>query len=206
MKKYFKSLSLALAIACTGGVVTSCDSDTIAQLIPLITSLFDRGQTYNFTGSATSQAFTSTDGGHSFNYLYATEENPDALFEFASGVPVSLTCTSESTASITLPDYTETEGGVSVEGFTLGNLALDVSEDQTYNTLELTEETTIAGTMTYDGVTYTAYTALISSSKATEDSLKLDISMFFQGPDDKDGSYSKGVRFKYTGAAATTAQ
>ena len=213
MKKSFKHVILALTILCSGGVVTSCDSDAITPFVPvvvdIIKSFFNTGQTYEFTGSATSQSFTSADNWETVAYLDASESNPKGIYEFASGVPVSITCNTDTTATLTLPTYSEREGGVTVTGFTLGNLNLSISTDSIskdqFNTLEISEaNTTIDGKMTYDGVIYKAYTAQIEVAKATDSKLELDISMYFQGPEDAEGVCSKGVRFKFTGTKQET--
>ena len=68
MKKVFKSAMLVLAMLTTGLVTTSCDSETLQQIIGM---LFNTGQTYSMeiTADVKKVMLISFDGAAYFNSI-----------------------------------------------------------------------------------------------------------------------------------------
>ena len=102
MKRTFKTALIALSILCMGGGTTRCDEETVAQLITIIGNLFNTGETYTYTGNATSQTLngSKTTDGWRGTYINATDENPTGAYNF-SGMQVSLNCST--TGTLTIP-------------------------------------------------------------------------------------------------------
>lgn len=104
MKKLFKSALLVLALLGAGTVTTSCDSETLQQIIGL---LFNTGQTYTYQGTATSESLTgSSTQWHNVNQSKNTQ---------LSNMTVQLQ--SGTTGTLTLAPYTD--GAVTVQQITI---------------------------------------------------------------------------------------
>ena len=192
MKKTFKYAAIALAFLCTGSVMTSCDGDDniLTQIINLI---FNTGETYTYQGTATSLSLdgSTTSEGWTGNYINSNQPTSRTL-------QVSLKA--GNTAELTIPAYTD--GKVTVNTITIYNLAMTASSDNSYTVLSIGDNSTIDGTITYNGVTYTAANLYIAKSQVTSGAISLDLTMYFQGSGEDD--YSKAINFTYTGAAITT--
>ncbi len=206
MKKTFKHAILALAILCTGGMTTSCDSDTLMQLATaIIGNLFNTGETYTYTGQATSQSMTGSITTMTWTAINKTTANPTGAYAF-SNVPVSLQC--GTTATLSLPAYEE--GNVKVNAVTIYGLSLKYDENQNMTNLEIGENSTIDGSMEYGGKTYEAANLYIENIKtidkatATSGNLEVDMTIYFKSADETE--CTKAVNFTYTGVADTAAE
>ncbi len=202
MKKSFKGVCLALAILCMGGVTTSCDSESLTQVLTTILgNLFNTGETYTFTGTGTSQALTGSINSGKWTYINSSTSNSTGTSNLSSAT-VSLTC--NTTANLTLPAYTD--GKVSVGSITLYNLTMSTNSAQTLTTLSIGDNSSIDGSITVDGVTYTGYTVYLGKAEATSESINLEMTLYFQGASDGEDC-SKAINLTYTGiGTSTTAQ
>lgn len=191
MKKSFTRVIMALAILCSGVAVSSCDEETISQIISL---LFNTGQTYTYTGTATSLALDGSTTAQGWMGDYINGNKPNTY-----NMQVALK--SGNTGELTIPAYTD--GKVTVNGITIYNLVLTASQDQSYTVISLDENgnSSIDGSITYNGVTYPAANLYIANAQATSAQIALEMTIFFQ----KDGEddYSKAINFTYTGQAET---
>ncbi|MBQ7571898.1 MAG: hypothetical protein IJT19_06635 [Bacteroidaceae bacterium] len=191
MKKVFKSAMLVLAMLTTGLVTTSCDSETLQQIIGM---LFNTGQTYTYSGSATSQSLTGSYNSGEWHYV---NQNHDTQL---TNMTVQLQ--SSTTGTLTLAPYTD--GAVTVQQITIYNLAMTAAADQSYTSLSIGENSTIDGTIQYNGVTYTAANLYIEKAQATSGNISLKMTLYFQAANTDD--YQMAINLTYTGAAVTTAQ
>ena len=210
MKKTFTRVIMALGILCSGAVVTSCDEDTITQIINIIGNLINTGQTYTYTGTATSQSLTGSADNKEWVYINATKSNPEGIYEFQN-MEVSLNSSKTGTGTLTIPAYQE--GNVTTSLITISGLSMAVSSDQSNTKLSIGEESRIEGSLTYNGKNYTAANLSIAEAQstngdqkiegtATSAALQLEMTIYFQGEEDGD-DYSKAINFTYVGKAET---
>lgn len=197
--KVVRNIILTVGFLCMGGVFTSCDENTLTQLLPIITELFKPGTVYSYTGTANTESYrgaSQTDGWHITDYINGTEENKKGTYEF-KGMQINLT---ESQTGITLaiPAYSENNNKVVTSDITISGLVATLSNDQSYNTLSL-GESSIKGTMTCDGVTYDTANLYIEEAIASVNYLKLNMTIYFQAPDVTD-DYATAIKFTYTGS------
>ncbi|MDE5788572.1 MAG: hypothetical protein K2H79_08560 [Bacteroidaceae bacterium] len=197
--KVVRNIILTVGFLCMGGVFTSCDENTLTQLLPIITELFKPGTVYSYTGTANTESYrgaSQTDGWHITDYINGTEENKKGTYEF-KGMQINLT---ESQTGITLaiPAYSENNNKVVTSDITISGLVATLSNDQSYNTLSL-GESSIKGTMTCDGVTYDTANLYIEEAIASANYLKLNMTIYFQAPDVTD-DYATAIKFTYTGS------
>ncbi|MDE6634111.1 MAG: hypothetical protein K2J96_02480 [Bacteroidaceae bacterium] len=197
--KVVRNIILTVGFLCMGGVFTSCDENTLTQLLPIITELFKPGTVYSYTGTANTESYrgaSQTDGWHITDYINGTEENKKGTYEF-KGMQINLT---ESQTGITLaiPAYSENNNKVVTSDITISGLVATLSNDQSYNTLSL-GESSIDGSMTCDGVTYKAANLYIEEAIASANYLKLNMTIYFQAPNVTD-DYATAIKFTYTGS------
>lgn len=193
MKKTFKYVMVALAMLSAGTVITSCEGEDnfLTQIINL---LFNTGETYTYQGKATSLSLdgSTTEQGWVGNYINGNQPSSRSL-------QVSLKA--GNTAEVAIPAFTD--GKVTVNAITIYNLAMTASSDNSYTILDLGENSSIDGSIIYDGVTYSAANLHIYSAQVTSAAISLDMDIFFQGSNDGT-DYSKCVKFTYTGTGIAT--
>lgn len=199
MKKTFKYVMVALAMLSAGTVITSCEGEDnfLSQIINL---LFNTGETYTYQGKATSQILQgSTVEGQGWRgkYINETNSNPTGISTISS-MQVSLEC--GQTAKLTLPAYTDGKGQTST--ITIYNLAMTASNDQTYTNLSIGDNSTIDGTITVDGQTYTAANLYIENATATSGQFAFTGTIYFANADNTD--YAIAINFTYAGASVAT--
>ncbi len=193
MKKLFKSALLVLAMLGTGLVTTSCNSETLQQIIDtVIGNLFNTGQTYTYTGTATSQSLNGKYSTSEWRYI---NENKNTQL---TNMTVQLK--SSTTGTLTLSPYTD--GAVTVNQISIYNLTMTTAADQSYTSMSIGENSSIDGNIVYNGITYTAANLYIEKAQATSGSITLNMTLYFQGTEEDD--YSKAINFTYTGTAITT--
>lgn len=196
MKKVFKSALLVLTMLTTGLVTTSCDNETIQQIInTVIGNLFNTGQTYTYTGSATSQSLTGSYNSGKWNYVNQSKNTQ------LTNMTVQLQ--SKQTGTLSLAPYTD--GDVTVQQITIYNLTMTAAADQSYTALSIGDNSTIDGTIQYKGTTYTAANLYIEKAQATSGNISLSMTLYFQDPNKTD-DYQMAINLTYTGQAVTTAQ
>ena len=191
MKKLFKSALLVLALLGAGTVTTSCDSETLQQIIGL---LFNTGQTYTYQGTATSQALTGSYSSGEWHYI---NENKNTQL-----TSMTAQMQSSTTGTLTLAPYTD--GAVTVNQITIYNLTMTAAADQSYTALSIGDNSTIDGTIVYNGTTYTAANLYIEKAQATSAGLVLSMTLYFQAANTDD--YQMAINLTYTGQATTTQQ
>lgn len=189
MKKVFKLAFVALATLSLGSMMTSCDEEN--GIISIIKNLLNPGESYTYTGTAASQSLT---GSYDKEEWYRINDK-DSQF---SNMQVTLKST-QTDATITIPAFTD--GKVSVSATTIGGLTQTLNEEKTLTTLGIDmSTTTINGTITVDGTTYTIRNLYFEKAAATTTSLELAITLYY-GTDSEGDNYSKAINFTYTGTA-----
>ena len=189
MKKVFKLAFVALATLSLGSMMTSCDEEN--GIISIIKNLLNPGETYTYTGTAASQSLT---GSYDKEEWYRINDK-DSQF---SNMQVTLKST-QTDATITIPAFTD--GKVSVSATTIGRLTQTLNEEKTLTTLGIDmSTTTINGTITVDGTSYTIRNLYFEKAAATTTSLELAITLYY-GTDSEGDNYSKAINFTYTGTA-----
>jgi len=191
MKKLFKSALLVLALLGAGTVTTSCDSETLQQIIGL---LFNTGQTYTYRGTATSQALTGSYSSGEWHYI---NENKNTQL-----TSMTAQLQSSTTGTLTLAPYTD--GAVTVNQITIYNLTMTAAADQSYTALSIGDNSTIDGTIVYNGTTYTAANLYIEKAQATSAGLVLSMTLYFQAANTDD--YQMAINLTYNGQGVETQQ
>ncbi len=110
MRKVFKSMMIALSFLSMGMVTTSCEEGGI--LSQILGNLLGQTETYNYTGTATSESLTGAASTMQWNYI-----NTPTSTKLTA--PVTLTI-QNSLATLALPAYTD--GNVTMNGVTLYSL------------------------------------------------------------------------------------
>ncbi len=187
MRKTLRNIALALAIMGTTTITTSCDSNTIAQLFPLISSLFNTGETYTFTGTAQSRLYTGSYRTDKWEEINGYEYELTTMLECANELG-NLTIQAMSTQGISQISVT--------------NLSLTPNSDQTYTVMAPTQNSEITGTLTIENVTYTAIDCKFKTAAATPNDMALEMTVYFQGSNES-GDISKKLELVFTGKVAT---
>lgn len=198
--KIIRNIILTVGFLCMGGVFTSCDENTLTQLLPIITELFKPGTVYSYTGTANTESYrgaSQTDGWHITEYINGTEKNKRGTYEF-EGMQIDLTESSQTGITVAIPAYSENNNKVVTSAITISGLVATLSDDKTYNTLSL-GESSIDGNMTCDGITYTAANLYIEEAIASANYLKLNMTIYFQAKGVTD-DYATAIKFTYTGS------
>ena len=167
---------------------------------PTIDLIFNTFETYTYQGKATSQILQgSTVEGQGWrgNYINATNSNPTGISTISS-MQASLEC--GQTAKLTLPAYTDGKGRTSP--ITIYNLVTTASNDLSYTNLSIGDNSTIDGTITVDGQTYTAANLYIEKAAATTLQLSFAGTIYFANADNTD--YNIAINFSYAGTNVAT--
>lgn len=192
MKKNVKYLFLAIALLCSGCVLTSCEGDDniISQII---NGIFNPGQTYYYQGTATSLALdgSTTEQGWMGDYINSNQPSSHSM---------QVTLKASNTAEVHIPAYTD--GKVTVNPITIYNLTMTANSDNTYTELGIGEGSSINGSIVYNGITYNTVNLYITSSRVTADDIALDMTIYFLG-DNEGNDPSKAINFTYTGKGIT---
>ena len=189
MKKFFKRISLVLLMGTLGMSVTSCDSDVVTLISQLIGGIFNQGETYTYQGNseATAMVFVGEEKEKSI---------PGPAFSNQTVQIVARQGQNGNVADLTLPDFTWEQ--VQVSGLKLYNL--DLTTANNISTLAInTENSSIDGTFTYGGKTYTAFYAEIAKVQVTQTAIYIEMKAQFV---DENENYMQIV-FKFQGSANT---
>ena len=180
-KKFIRACSLCLLLA-GAGMASSCDSDTISQIINILIG----GQTYTYTGTATLQCLGNrTEAGYA-ELSKGTSNNMQVQLT---------TSTIGATASLVIPSIKV--GDVQLGPITLSQLQISPNEAQTQSIISINETTGygIAGSFTYSGKTDEASALYLAVNKnyATASTLSLELTVYY-GDDT-----AEALNFTYSG-------
>lgn len=196
MKKFFKKAFVVLGIAGMGLTTTSCDSETLEALLPILTevigNVFNNGTTNVYQGTYSLQHLTSNGKG-----AY-TQESEKLTF---NGTSLTVTeNTRTSTVNIVLPG-TDGIGDATMSDITVSGLEfVKDSNGGVTNQIDLGDNSTIDGTLTIGDKTYTASNLYIKSTLTAEKLVITEASIYFGD------SYEQAVNVTFTGAITTAAQ
>ena len=190
MKKFFKRISLVLLMGTLGMSVTSCDSDVVTLISQLIGGIFNQGETYTYQGNSKATAMIYVgDPDNQNNTLETDFSNQTVQIVARQGQNGNV-------ADLTLPDFTWEQ--IKVSGLKLYNL--DLTTANNISTLAInTENSSIDGTFTYGGKTYTAFYAEIAKVQVTQTAIYIEMKAQFA---DENNNYMQIV-FKFEGSANT---
>ena len=190
MKKFFKRISLVLLMGTLGMSVTSCDSDVVTLISQLIGGIFNQGETYTYQGSSKATAMIYVGDPENQNSTKETDfTNQNVQIVARQGQNGNV-------ADLTLPDFTWEQ--IQVSGLKLYNL--DLTTANNISTLAInTENSSIDGTFTYGGKTYTAFYAEIAKVQVTQTAIYIEMKAQFV---DENENYMQIV-FKFEGSANT---
>ena len=185
MKKILKTMLLSLVMIGGGLSVTSCDEDTVSQIL----SLFLGGAPSTYNGTAT------------LDCLEGTYE-PMNYKSVASGTATLQTTVTTNTlnSTATLAIQGVTVGDVTLGSITLYNLVFTGNNDKTQCTLSLGESSSITGTFTYNGQSYEGSNAYIGKAIATSSTLTLEMTLYFGD------ELTEAVNLTYSGQLVQSAQ
>lgn len=190
MKKFFKRISLVLLMGTLGMSVTSCDSDVVTLISQLIGGIFNQGETYTYQGKSQATAMIYVGDQEKQN---STKET---TFTNQTVQIVARQGQNGNVADLTLPDFTWKQ--VQVSGLKLYNL--DLTTANNISTLAInTENSTIDGTFTYGGKSYTACYAEIAKVQVTQTAILIEMKAQFA---DENNNYMQ-IEFKFQGSANT---
>lgn len=173
MKKIFKKAIVCLGILSMGLTSTSCDSETITQIIgALITNLLTQqpGTTYTFSGKGTNQLLIASKDSNT-GYIAGGKES-----SFTGNV--ALTIAKNNTCTLTLPAMA-IDGGAKMSEVTFSNLSMIAGNENTK--IDTNENSTGLGTLTVGNQTYELSNVYLETSAgATNQKLNLaTISIYF---------------------------
>ena len=190
MKKFFKRISLVLLMGTLGMSVTSCDSDVVTLISQLIGGIFNQGETYTYQGSSKATAMIYVGDPENQNSTKETD------FTNQTVQIVARQGQNGNVADLTLPDFTWEQ--IQVSGLKLYNL--DLTTANNISTLAInTENSSIDGTFTYGGKTYTAFYAEIAKVQVTQTAIYIEMKAQFV---DENENYMQ-IEFKFQGSANT---
>ena len=190
MKKFFKRISLVLLMGTLGMSVTSCDSDVVTLISQLIGGIFNQGETYTYQGSSKAEAMIYVGDPENQNSTKETD------FTNQTVQIVARQGQNGNVADLTLPDFTWEQ--IKVSGLKLYNL--DLTTANNISTLAInTENSSIDGTFSYGGKTYTAFYAEIAKVQVTQTAIYIEMKAQFV---DENENYMQIV-FKFQGSANT---
>ena len=190
MKKFFKRISLVLLMGTLGMSVTSCDSDVVTLISQLIGGIFNQGETYTYQGSSKATAMVYVGDPENQNSTKETD------FTNQTVQIVARQGQNGNVADLTLPDFTWEQ--IQVSGLKLYNL--DLTTANNISTLAInTENSTIDGTFSYGGKTYTAFYAEIAKVQVTQTAIYIEMKAQFA---DENNNYMQ-IEFKFQGSANT---
>lgn len=185
--KIIRNIILTVGFLCMGGVFTSCDENTLTQLLPIITDIFNPGTVYSYTGTANTESLIAGEKAGTWHTISESEVAP---------MQIDLT-ESQSTITLAIPAYSE-DNKVITSNITISDLVATPNSDQTYSTLSLGENCWVNGTMTYDGVKYEPAALYIEEAIASANYLKLKMTIYFRVAGET-GDYATAINFTYTG-------
>ncbi len=177
MKRIFKTMLLALVLIGGGMSVTSCDEETISQILGLLLG----GTTYTYSGTATLECFGPGENGGFREIVKGT-----------ASLQPSITSASDNTCTLVIPAFKL--GDVTVNQMSFGGLVLTANSASTENIISISEQNgySVDGTMIYDGVEHQISGLFIKEgSKASTKSTSFMISVYF----DEAGDYAVNVTF-----------
>ena len=190
MKKFFKRISLVLLMGTLGMSVTSCDSDVVTLISQLIGGIFNQGETYTYQGNSKATAMIYVGDPENQNSTKETD------FTNQTVQIVARQGQNGNVADLTLPDFTWEQ--VLVSGLKLYNL--DLTTANNISTLAInTENSSIDGTFSYGGKTYTACYAEIAKVQVTQTAIYIEMKAQFA---DENNNYMQ-IEFKFQGSANT---
>lgn len=190
MKKFFKRISLVLLMGTLGMSVTSCDSDVVTLISQLIGGIFNQGETYTYQGNSKAEAMIYVGDPENQNSTKETD------FTNQTVQIVARQGQNGNVADLTLPDFTWEQ--IQVSGLKLYNL--DLTTANNISTLAInTENSSIDGTFTYGGKTYTAFYAEIAKVQVTQTAIYIEMKAQFA---DENNNYMQ-IEFKFQGSANT---
>ena len=190
MKKFFKRISLVLLMGTLGMSVTSCDSDVVTLISQLIGGIFNQGETYTYQGISKATAMIYVGDPENQNSTKETD------FTNQTVQIVARQGQSGNVADLTLPDFTWEQ--IQVSGLKLYNL--DLTTANNISTLAInTENSSIDGTFTYGGKTYTACYAEIAKVQVTQTAIYIEMKAQFA---DENENYMQ-IEFEFQGSANT---
>lgn len=183
MKKLF-SRALICASLLTGSFsLSSCDSDTIAEIINTALQLLQTGTTYTYTGTGNAESLISN------GTSYTSDKKVSGSFNVTVNVDNSGT-----TATLTIPAFTC--GSLSMTECTFGSLILGTKDNK--NVLSIDENnTTIAGQISYNGQTYDVSNLYIECTLDDSQIAIGSMSIYFGEPNGS--NYPVVMNFSYTG-------
>ena len=190
MKKFFKRISLVLLMGTLGMSVTSCDSDVVTLISQLIGGIFNQGETYTYQGISKATAMIYVGDPENQNSTKETD------FSNQTVQIVARQGQNGNVADLTLPDFTWEQ--IKVSGLKLYNL--DLTTANNISTLAInTENSSIDGTFSYGGKTYTAFYAEIAKVQVTQTAIYIEMKAQFV---DENENYMQ-IEFKFQGSANT---
>lgn len=160
MKKIFTSAAILLAFGFTAIGITSCnsDNDIISTIINTIFGQNGETYTYNLTHSKAVAFAELNEQGETNLYTDTTS---------FSNQQVTLACSKnfsgQITAQLNFPEYNWES--IQVKNLTLANLVITTTND--ISTLSIGDNTTIDGSFTYGGKTYTAFYCEFEQAQVT---------------------------------------
>ena len=169
-----------------GGIgVTSCDSETISQVLGLLLG----GTPSTYSGTATIECLQGT--YEPMNYTKVAEGNATLQVTVATN-------TLSSTATLTIQGVTV--GDVQLGEITLSNLLYTANQDNTQCALALGESSSILGTFTYKGASSDGSNAYIGKATVNASTATLEMTLYYGD------EMTEAVNFKYTGKVVQTQQ
>lgn len=197
--KIIRKFALCLSVLAMGLSMGSCnmgdiskvlasrlqDAGTMQVLSTVLKNIAGSTVVTNYTGKATSQTLYSYED----SWLYVNKSQTNSFDNHAVALSVK-TAGQAKYGSVTIPAYTD--GGATLTAVNLYNLSMDAN-----GKMDICDNSSIDGTLTVNGKTYTAGSLYITKAQQSASGLALEVTIYFS--DGKD--YTHAVNYTYSGTA-----
>lgn len=169
MKKSIKTVALCLALAGMGAGYASCDSETVMQVITTVMSMMQ--------GQKTPYAVPSFKA-----IYYQLDENEKVVANeqySVYGLTANVTCNSYTSSAIIAITDAKLSDKVTITGLSISGLTFAANASQTEITFDLTDSSSIFGTLKIGDQSYSASNLNLISAKATNSQLQFNADIYF---------------------------
>lgn len=170
MKKTFRAVALALAVAGSAIGLSSCDSESLPQILSLVSEIL-QGQQTNYRSTTCYGTYYILNSAGSIQEKVAGVVN--------KSVDATVSCnTFSQTISVVLGSV-QVNDSISISGAGITSMLYTANSDQTQITLNLSDNSTVVGTLTINGKTYDASNLSLNNGTITESGLTIDADVYF---------------------------
>lgn len=169
MKKAFRAVALTLALAASSIGLTSCDSESLPQILSLVAEIMQGQQTKYRSTSCSTAYYVLANGKVQKNLTGKNNTNVDA----------TVSCNTLTSAISIVLGNIQVNDSISFSGAGITSMLYTANAEKTKITLELSDNSTVVGTLTVNGKTYDASNLSLNNGSIDESGLKLDADFYY---------------------------